>query len=125
MFGLCVQGLSPRAEKIFESYGWPGNVRELKHCIEHVMNMAPGPFIDEHHLPLQIRRMEMQPQVLLDRVDLQGGLAEAVKLLEKEIITSTLQQCAGNISRAARCLRLPRQTLQYKLKNLHIPIDKF
>lgn len=120
MFGLCVKGLSPRVEKLFREYSWLGNVRELKHCIEHAMNMAPGLSIEEQHLPLQITRMGLWPAASLPRLDLHGGLSEAVRTVEREIITAALQQCAGNISRAARQLRLPRQTLQYKLKNLQI-----
>ncbi|MGB4681758.1 MAG: sigma 54-interacting transcriptional regulator [Dethiobacteria bacterium] len=125
MFGLQVKGVTRAVEDIFKRYSWPGNVRELRHCIEHAMNMVDGPLIEEKQLPYQISQMMMQPGAPHARVDLKGGLPEAVRSLEREIITSTLRQCAGNISRAARRLRLPRQTLQYKLKTLGINPEHF
>lgn len=125
MFGLRVKGVTREVEDIFKRYSWPGNVRELRHGIEHAMNMVDGPLIEKKQLPFQISQIGMRPKISLDQVDLNGGLPEAVRLLEREIITSTLRQCAGNISKAARRLRLPRQTLQYKLKNLDIVIEEF
>lgn len=124
MFGLQVKGVTRAVEDIFKRYSWPGNVRELRHCIEHAMNMVEGPLIEKRHLPYQICRM-IQPGLLHGKVDLRGGLQEAVRSLEKELIVSTLRQCAGNVSRAARRLRLPRQTLQYKLKTLGINPEHF
>ncbi|HOJ83861.1 MAG TPA: helix-turn-helix domain-containing protein, partial [Bacillota bacterium] len=112
-------------EDIFKRYSWPGNVRELRHCIEHAMNMVDGPLIEEKQLPYQISQLMMQPGMPYEQVDLKGGFQEAIRSLEREIIISTLRQCAGNISMAARRLRLPRQTLQYKLKNLGITFEKF
>ncbi len=126
IFGRSVEGVTPGVEKIFRSYGWPGNVRELRHSIEHAMNMVQGQrYIDEKQLPYQITQIELLTGTAPGKADLEGGLPEAVRHFEKEIITATMQQCSGNISQAARRLHLPRQTLQYKLKNLGLAVEKF
>lgn len=118
-FGLQVQGIDGGVKNIFETYGWPGNVRELKHCLEHAMNIVEGPLITEKHLPAHLTRglagspagPGVRPGINLSR-----GLSGALKQLEKEIIVEALEQCSGNITRAAQRLQMPRQTLQYKLQ---------
>lgn len=120
-FGLQVQGIDGAVRNIFDTYNWPGNVRELKHCLEHAMNIVDGPFIEEKHLPAHIDQGMRHPAGSGSGVNISRGLNQAVKRLEKEAILEALEQCAGNISSAARRLRIPRQTLQYKLKGYGLP----
>ncbi|NLA27156.1 MAG: sigma 54-interacting transcriptional regulator [Firmicutes bacterium] len=124
-FNRNIKGVTPRVERIFKSYNWPGNVRELRHSIEHAMNLVEGSVIDEGQLPFQITQIALQPNISPGKAALEGGLPEAVRLFEKEIITTVMQQCYGNVSRAARRLQVPRQTLQYKLKSYGIAAGKF
>ena len=44
------------------------------------------------------------------------SLAAAVDVLEREIIEATLHKSSGNISEAARRLKMHRRTLQRKLQ---------
>ena len=125
MFDREIKGVTPRVEEIFRNYSWPGNVRELRHSIEHAMNLVEGSVIDERQLPFQITQIVLQPKIAPGKADLDGGLPEAVRLFEKEIIMNAMQQCAGNVSKAARRLQLPRQTLQYKLNNYGIAAGQF
>ena len=125
LFGLRVRGVSDRVKSIFESYSWPGNVRELKHSIEHAMNIVNGAVIEEQYLPAHISQAHAQQKAAPAGYDLCGGLPGAVKQLEKEVIIETLEQCSWNVSRAARRLQIPRQTLQYKLKNLGVPAGSY
>ncbi len=120
IFDRDIKGVTPRVEEIFKGYNWPGNVRELRHSIEHAMNLVEGSVIDEGQLPFQITQLSLQYNNPPGKVGLGGGLPEVVRLFEKEIIKNAMQQCAGNVSRAARQLQLPRQTLQYKLKSYGI-----
>ena len=125
LFGRDIKGVTPRVEEIFKGYSWPGNVRELRHSIEHAMNLVEGSVIDERQLPFQITQVALQPKISPGKAELEGGLPEAVKLFEKEIIMSAMRQCSGNVSKAARSLKLPRQTLQYKLHNYGIAVGQF
>ncbi|MEW5784491.1 MAG: sigma 54-interacting transcriptional regulator [Bacillota bacterium] len=115
-FGMQVQGVSDRVRDLFTNYGWPGNVRELRHCIEHAMNVVSGTLIKEQYLPAHILQGLAQAGSSAAGMNLSSGLPRAVKQLEKEAILEALEQCAWNISMAARHLKIPRQTLQYKLK---------
>lgn len=116
-FGLQVQGIDSGVKNIFENYSWPGNVRELKHCLEHAMNIVEGPLITEKHLPAHIiTRGPAGSPGARPGINLSRGLSGALKQLEKEIIAEALEQCSGNITRAAQRLQMPRQTLQYKLQ---------
>lgn len=47
-------------------------------------------------------------------------LKEALQRREKEIIEEALSSCGGNITKAAKILGIPRQTLQYKLRKFGI-----
>ena len=40
---------------------------------------------------------------------------------EQTLIQEALRQHAGNIKQTAAALKIPRQTLQYKLKNIQMP----
>lgn len=120
-FSLQVRGVSSEVKKLFESYSWPGNVRELKHCLEHAMNIVEGPLIEVKHLPSHVSQGPARSPGGRLGVNLSRGLTGAVKQLEKEVILEALEQCSGNISRAARRLQIPRQTLQYKLKGYGLP----
>jgi arginine utilization regulatory protein len=48
------------------------------------------------------------------------NLNDALEKLETEFIQKALEKARGNISMAARILGIPRQTLQYKLRNKDI-----
>jgi arginine utilization regulatory protein len=120
-----VQGLSPQVEQFFMLYDWPGNVRELEHAIQAALHMASGETIQLADLPVHLQRAATSCGVgepSPDRVltvsprELRGSLASA----EREAVLEALRQCRWNLSRAARLLGLPRQTLQYRMKVLGI-----
>jgi arginine utilization regulatory protein len=121
LFGMQVRGFSEKVKYLFENHCWPGNVRELRNCIEHAMNIVDGPVIEERFLPAHVTQAQgggSRPAATA--VSLSKGLPGAIKQLEKEVIMETLEQCSWNISRAARRLKVPRQTLQYKLRILGV-----
>ncbi|MCK6257153.1 sigma 54-interacting transcriptional regulator [Fictibacillus sp. KIGAM418] len=118
-FKKQIKGLSEEAFHLFQQYPWPGNVRELKHVIEYAMNMA-----DDNE---EIKVADL-PHHLLATPSLAGSieqipippLREALAHRERELISKALSASDGNIQKAAQLLKIPRQTLQYKLKiNAH------
>lgn len=116
--GLDVTGISPRTLEAFLDYDWPGNVRELEHAIEGAMNILDGAEIGYEHLQRPIRTPERPGRgagigrTPGDRAPLRSVLADA----ERALLEQALAGANGNISRAARALGIPRQTLQYRLK---------
>lgn len=116
-------GVSNEVLDIFLDYSWPGNVRELQHAIESVISLYDGDIIREEHLPFQFKNFHPKKYFTLDTNVIQP-LNLAVDKVEKEIITSALEQTDYNISKAAKLINIPRQTLQYKIKKLEIPFKQ-
>jgi len=117
------RGVSKEVLDIFMDYSWPGNVRELQHAIESVISLYDGDIIREEHLPFQFKNFHPNKYFTLDTSVLQP-LNVAVEKVEREIITSALEQTDYNISKAAKIINIPRQTLQYKIKKLDIPFEQ-
>lgn len=112
-----VKGLTPEAMSYFESYVWPGNVRELEHIIEGAMHMVDGHWITEDLLPSSMKRhkQEMALTIVEDE-----SLASALERTERKLLEQAMIQTNSNISKAAKVLDVPRQTLQYKLKKYQL-----
>lgn len=112
-------GISKEVLNIFMEYSWPGNVRELEHAIESAISLYDGEIIREEYLPFQFKNFKPS-NTSYDTTQLQP-LNLAVEKVEREIIISALEKTDYNISKAAKLINVPRQTLQYKIKKLEIP----
>lgn len=114
-FGMQVLGMTPEVEEVFLAYEWPGNVRELRAVIEGALNLDDVDYLELKHLPDYIKSQ------LPQRIGAEGNelgnltLAQAVQGLEKSMIIKALAESAENVTKAAKLLGVPRQTLQYKL----------
>ncbi len=121
-----VSGISPGAEKLLLDYDFPGNVRELENLIMAAVSLAEG-------------REELNPNLLLlnrenlvsggqseqknhwghkyrkERID-KIGIDKYLEEAEVEVLKEVLTECEGNLSQAAKRLKIKRQTLQHKVK---------
>ena len=97
--------LGPEAESQLLRYPWPGNIRELANVLERAMILLKGDRLEA----LDVSLGSARPSAPHD-----GELA-TMKEMERLHIERVLQECNGNISRAARVLGMHRRTLQYKL----------
>jgi DNA-binding NtrC family response regulator len=97
-----------------EAYGWPGNIRELKNVIERAVLLCEGPILEPQHMPLERSLTESQKL----------GTAAAPAKGERDRIVEALAACAGNQSRAAKMLGIPRRTFVSKLDAYRIPRPK-
>jgi DNA-binding NtrC family response regulator len=86
------------------AYPWPGNVRELRNVLSAAAVMACSQTIECAELERAIERL--------------GGLAGAHPDVTLEALQEAVQQHRGNLSAAARALRIPRSTLRDRLKQL-------
>ena len=115
-----VTGIEPEAERILCRYHWPGNVRELENVIERALLFCDGPSITAADLPKAMQRDETEE--LLEGTPLSDGLKERVKAatlrLERELIDRALRETHGNVTHAARLLKISRKGLQLKMKEL-------
>lgn len=115
-----ISGITSDVYEVFLRYPWPGNIRELRCTLEGAMNLAEAGMIELRHLPTHL----LQKVVRDNPVDLKAvenlPLQEALAKVEQTLIRSALDKTNWNISKTAKILGLPRQTLQYKLQALHI-----
>ncbi len=118
-----VLSISNEAMKLLISYNWPGNVRQLKNVIESAVVLANGEILDTVELPEEIRHPENNTATLKN-IDYSLSFRDAKKMLvenfERDFIKKKLDECNGNVSRAAEALDMHRQNLQQKIRELHI-----
>lgn len=107
--------ISDDALLALQQYHWPGNVRELKNLLERVMILNPqAPRIERKHLPLLAARSAGR------RGEEFVSLQQAREAYERDYILRKLEDCHGNVSRAAETLGLERSHLYRKMKALGI-----
>jgi two-component system response regulator HydG len=106
-FGVPGARLTPEALERLTAYRWPGNVRELENAIESAVALSIDGAIDASLLP----GGEAAPAV-----DVGAGLKEKVEAYERGLVVAAMDAARGNVSEAARQLRIGRATLHDKLK---------
>ncbi len=110
-----IQKVAPEVAELFLNYAWPGNVRELEHVVEGAISMLDGDTISLAELPTKLLRAANKiPEIELEQLN----LCQQINKLERDLIKKALLATAGNVTTAAQCLGIPRQTLQYKMRKL-------
>jgi two-component system, NtrC family, nitrogen regulation response regulator NtrX len=95
----------------------PGNVRELKNILERVLILNPQAHrIERRHLPRLVHRAAGR------RSEEFSTLQQAREAYERDYILRKIDECHGNMSRAAESLGLERSHLYRKMKTLGISI---
>jgi len=108
---------------LLEAYSWPGNIRELKNVMERAVLLCAGPMLDTEHLPMEkLGAPTTNPG--LQRVEASRPVAAADAPDERQRIIDALAACAGNQSRAAKRLGIPRRTFVARLDQYKIPRPK-
>ncbi|WP_047496160.1 sigma-54 dependent transcriptional regulator [Terriglobus sp. TAA 43] len=113
--------ISPDAIAALKQYAWPGNVRELRNVVERVLILNPKAIrIERKHLPALLSR----EGTAKSRVEDFGTLLQAREAYERDYILKKLEECHGNISRAAEALGLERSHLYRKMKALGVTMKE-
>jgi DNA-binding NtrC family response regulator len=81
-----------------KNYKWPGNIRELRHVVERSAVLSESYYIKPEHLGLEVVK------------------SKSLNELQEDEMKRVLQECGGNISKAAKILGVGRATLYRKLK---------
>jgi nitrogen regulation protein NR(I) len=123
-----IAGVDDEAMAILSAHPWPGNIRELENVIERAVLFCDGQRLGADDLPLEVKGALPLFNAQVSDVDLQaaltteGGLKEHVKVamskLERELVRRALEQTTGNVTHAARLLKISRKGLQLKMKEL-------
>ncbi|WP_036251898.1 helix-turn-helix domain-containing protein, partial [Methylibium sp. T29] len=132
--GKRVAGLTTRAYDALWDYHWPGNVRELENMVERAVILADDDGkIDVQHLfsggeQLKLRSLSVGAHGEL--VPRAGEASDQCKRLADDLLARlpsfeqiesllferAMERSDGNISAAARLLRLRRGQVEYRLK---------
>ncbi len=127
-----VRGVEDAALELLLAHPWRGNIRELENVIERCVLFAEGERIRADDLPPPLRRAHADDAARPTPVDLASaesnegdarlGLKEAVReaaaRVERELVVRALAQTGGNVTHAARLLKISRKSLQTKMKEL-------
>jgi two-component system response regulator AtoC len=123
-----VQGIEPDALEHLAAYGWPGNIRELENVIERAVLFCdkteigaadiPGEIRGHTPTPPQSSGLSLPPGLLSAQDGLKEQVKAAMSRLERELIVKALEQTSGNVTHAARLLKISRKGLQLKMKEL-------
>ena len=135
-----VRGISDEAMRLLRGHVWPGNIRELENVLERTILFCSGDTIDVSDLPAELRTPEATargrtPTGELAAVTMaaaaaaaaageagasSGSLKEMVRAetsrVERELIARALDETGGNVTQAAKLLKISRKSLQMKMK---------
>ncbi|MFO7765543.1 MAG: PEP-CTERM-box response regulator transcription factor [Pelovirga sp.] len=124
-FGKKTRGFSASSRSRLLNYEWPGNVRELENKVKRAIIMAEKPMVEAWDLGFEGSRQDdghdhIAPVPGAATVDTRfpAGmtLKEARQQLEKTLLSRALEDCDGNIQKAAEQLAVTRPTLYDLLK---------
>jgi DNA-binding NtrC family response regulator len=103
---LPIPPLTPQVERALLNHSWPGNVRELKNALERALLLSPpGSLEADELLPARAPVPSMtSPSALPFPAHLDAITAAAARAM--------LDLCQGNVSEAARRLRISRRRLR-------------
>ncbi|MFH1826787.1 MAG: sigma-54 dependent transcriptional regulator [bacterium] len=103
-----IKSFSPEALNQLHSYDWPGNVRELQNLIERVVVLASEEIIGVDDLPFN--------QAASLSTD--SSLKEITDDFERKVIQKAIDRNGGNVTAAAKELKIIRTSLLTKMKSL-------
>jgi len=112
---------SPQSMDMLLAYDWPGNIRELENIVERVVVLHNDSRVKPAHLPRNLQEYKGARPVA--PVQLEPSLAPLdsariipLELVEKYAIENALKRCLGNVSEAARKLKIGQATMYRKIK---------
>jgi transcriptional regulator with GAF, ATPase, and Fis domain len=122
-----ISGIADDTLAALQAYAWPGNIRELENVLERTILFAKderierkdlqlaSPAVADLAVPRTITGDDEEPE---DEVS--GSLKDAVRAgtarIERELIVKALEETGGNVTQAARVLKISRKSLQMKMK---------
>src|SRR5258705_8465901 len=111
--GKIIRNIEKQTLHQLTAYDWPGNVRELQNVIERAVVLSEGEtfVIEESWLARKPRTPSNSTAVTT--------LADGEKVLIEAALKETLGRIAGPRGAAAK-LGIPRQTLEWEIRNLNI-----
>ncbi|MBA3540643.1 MAG: sigma-54-dependent Fis family transcriptional regulator [Deltaproteobacteria bacterium] len=124
-----IAGISEEAIATLEGHAWPGNIRELENVLERTILFCQNErnTIERADLQLGVPATESSHPAQHapdddddDEPNPSGSLKDIVRAetsrVERELIVKALDETSGNVTQAARLLKISRKSLQMKMK---------
>ncbi|MCS7176109.1 MAG: sigma-54 dependent transcriptional regulator [Candidatus Kapabacteria bacterium] len=137
-FNKRITGFTPEAVSLLMSYPWRGNVRELRNAIERAVLLEQSDVITRetlHFLRVRpwvegspddvfgmLRRFELPPGRHFLAISPHGVSYDEVI---KDLIQQALTIARGNVTKAAKLLRITRDKLEYRMRVYGIDPSQF
>jgi transcriptional regulator with GAF, ATPase, and Fis domain len=131
-----IDGIDDDALQALCAHTWPGNIRELENVLERTILFCSGPRILLSDLPEELCASDSNSAAaapepsgettgttpVLDpitgeAVSLKDAVRAETNRVEKELIAHALGETAGNVTQAAKRLKISRKSLQMKMKD--------
>jgi sigma-54-specific transcriptional regulator len=126
-------GLTAAAQRALQRYSWPGNIRELENVVHVGLIMSSTDVVDVEDLRLTARASAPAAQSGTDNEeDLLVGLgrelhrlldsdrSDVYEVVERLMVETAFQHCAGNQVRTAKRLGVSRNVLRAQLKRFRL-----
>jgi DNA-binding NtrC family response regulator len=130
--------IAPETIRLLEEYAWPGNVRELRNAMQRASVLCTEDEVWPEHLPPRIsghapnippargsapetRVAPMRPPNMTQPIARADLPLSPEQLEARERMITTLDECAGNQTRAAAKLGISRRTFVTRLEEYRIP----
>lgn len=116
--GKAAVAIEPVVQERLIAYHWPGNVRELENVLETMVLLSKTEVLTMDILPATIKNN----LPLAGPVAIESGLRPMLDIvkdqqeeIEKHALAMILDECGGNVTKAAAQLGLSRKGLQLKM----------
>ncbi len=107
--------VTPRLERVLQSYSWPGNVRELENEAKRLLALTPP------RVPLTADRLSPR---LIEPSPSQAPTLQSLADTERELVELHLRSASGNLTHAAKSLGITREGLRKMLKRFNDESDE-
>ena len=126
-----LEGISPEAMDLLESYDWPGNVRELENTMERCVALETANQVSVAVLPEKISRsrgdlQKVQNSALASenlRAEIPVGgidLEKYIQDLERAYLVAAIEACDGVGTHAAELLKMTYRSFRHYSKKYNI-----
>ncbi|MCM1451088.1 MAG: sigma-54 dependent transcriptional regulator [Clostridium sp.] len=111
-----VPEISPDAMEYLTRLPYPGNIRQLKNIVDRAV-LVGGPRLEkEDFAPSADMPSACSPTPAGDHADTHSAPTPPLRSLEQAAIQNALDKCGGNLSQAARMLKITRQALYRRME---------
>jgi Nif-specific regulatory protein len=115
-----IVSMSTSTTDMLMNYHWPGNVRELENCIERAVILCNDGIIHSYHLPPNLQKGDAT--ILRES---KGAFKNMMANLERKAIMEELENCRGNMAKAARALGITERMMGTRIAKYEIDPTQF